>query len=351
MQSHENPDNAIMDPFVDANWVVARSILARLGFEPPPPEALDDMQLRGRLWELIYAMAARRFYLSCTDHLSDRELHRWLHKRWLPEAAADMPPEAEWNARISPVCDGDDMENTTTWLRYYADEDERRQFSPDEIPAHEDPKHDRDRFLPDAPLPRAAICDEDFTEECDDMPFGGADEEDDDPLGLNAVDEAIRADREESDTGAMAFDDDGEPIEEDWQQPLAVLRRQGVPLLPPDEHTDETIGAGLWELLHELACQGFYVLHTDHLTDRQLYAALWKDSLREPAMLPGRCLTAAWYHDFTGSGSEADELLHLRYYATDVEWAEARRDRPEMKLPAREQLVANRDWRLPKGPF
>ncbi len=93
------------------------------------------------------------------------------------------------------------------------------------------------------------------------------------------------------------------------------------------------------------------MLHTDHLTDRELYVALWKDSLREPAMLPGRSMTAAWYHDFIGSGNNADEELHLRYYANDEQRAKALRDNSRMTLPPKETPVAQRDWRLPKGPL
>jgi hypothetical protein len=93
------------------------------------------------------------------------------------------------------------------------------------------------------------------------------------------------------------------------------------------------------------------VLHTDHLTDRELYAALWKDSLREPAKLPGPSFTSAWYHDFTGSGNDADEELRLRYYATDEQRTNALRDNPGMTLPPKGTPAAQRDWRLPKGPL
>jgi hypothetical protein len=283
--------------------------------------------------------------------MSDRELHQWLHENWLTDSAADIPLEAEWNARVSPVTSGTEEEGTMIWLRYYADDEEREQFSEDEIPPHEDPAHDRDRFLPDAPLPLDDARDGEFLDDAEGMPFDDSDVDDEDPLGLNAVDAAIRADREQLECEEMIFDGDEEPVKEDWQRPLKVLQRQGVMLLPPDEHTDETVGAGLWELLHELACRGFFVLHTDHLTDRELYAALWKDSLREPAKLPGRCHTAAWYHDFIGGACDADEELRWRYYATDAQRAEMLRENPRMVLSPREKPVANRDWRLPKGPI
>ena len=73
----------LIDPFDDCEWLPTRELFRRLGFEPVPPAALDDFQLRGRLWEFIYAMAGRRFYLYHTDHLSDRALYAWLHDEWL----------------------------------------------------------------------------------------------------------------------------------------------------------------------------------------------------------------------------------------------------------------------------
>jgi hypothetical protein len=75
---------------------------------------------------------------------------------------------------------------------------------------------------------------------------------------------------------------------ENWTPPAQKLAEENVPLLPPAEITDETLTPILWELLHNLALRGFYVSHMDHLSDRELYLALWKYGLREPAHLPGR---------------------------------------------------------------
>lgn len=352
MTSSENPHDSSTDPLKNANWLVARSILAKEGYSPEPPESVDDLTLRGRLWELIYAMAARGFYLACTDHLSDRELHRWLHDHWLNEAAADLPPNSEWHARISPVSSSTEEEGTLIWLRYYADDAERGQFAPDEIPPHEDPRHDRDRFLPDAPLSCCGIfgCQDDG--EFAEADAGDALPCDDELLPFSGEQEDGACDFEQQEIFALSCSDEDDAMEEkNWQQPLKVLRREGVLLLPPDEHTDETISAGLWELLHELACRGFYVLHTDHLADRELYTALWKDSLREPAMLSDRNVVGGWFHDFLGNGSEESEELYLRFYASEHERAKSQLKHPERPVPAHEEPVAHRDWRLPRGPI
>ena len=114
-----------MDPFDECPHRTAREILRRLGYEPLPPSQIDDFQIRGRLWELLYALAARRFYLYDTNHLSDRELYTWLHDDWLNEQTCDIPPEAEWNCRVSPDGSGSD-EDSQIWLRYYADEEIRK---------------------------------------------------------------------------------------------------------------------------------------------------------------------------------------------------------------------------------
>lgn len=359
MMSSENPNQPLMDPFEDVEWHVARSILARHGFEPHSRETISEQETRGRLWELIYAMAARRFYLSCTDHLSDDELHHWLHKNWLDEATADLPPEAALDTRISPVCECGEEEGTLIWIRYYADEEERRllakKYAAEAIPPHEDPQHDRDRFLPGPPLQLDEMseleCEEDGDEEA--LPYTADGE---DLLGLKDVDAAIRASREEFEHDALDLNDEDEcgdeTVIEEWHRPMDLLHRQGVCLLPPDEHTDDTIGAGVWELLHELACLGFYVLHTDHLTDRDLYATLWRDILREPVMLPQYCdCEAAAYYDFISSGRKDAEQIRFRFYSTDEERAKACLEAPHLSLPPREKPVACRDWRLPKGPF
>ena len=82
------------DPAEDGPWCSPREILARHGYAPLPPAKLDARQLPGRLWELLYAAAGRRFFFCRTNHLSDEELYVLLWERWLDEPTADIPPEA-----------------------------------------------------------------------------------------------------------------------------------------------------------------------------------------------------------------------------------------------------------------
>jgi hypothetical protein len=321
----DSPEVDPLDAFDNAPWCPPREMLAKREFFPPAIDSLQEAELRGRLWELIYALGALRFFFHQTDHLTDRELYAWI-QGWLDEPNAEIPPEAEVNCHVSPS-EGDDDAETTTWLRYYADPRERDdwalQFPEFEMPPHEWPPYDRDRFLPCAYPPAAE---------------GDADEPaEDDPLGLVKIDREIRG--------------EVDLLPENWERPADLLQRAGFTAFPPAEITDELLPGLLWEILQELACRGFYVLHTDHLTDRELYSAIWRHALRDEAILPGRTPRAAWVHDFVGSGSEDDHQLWLRFYASDEQRQRDAERYPDQLLPPRETPTCRRDWRLPKSPF
>lgn len=341
-----------IDPVEDCPWRSPREILARYGYAPLPPSELDDRQLSGRLWELFYAAAARRFFFSHTNHLSERQLYTLLWEQWLDKPTPDIPLEAETNTRLSvDEFDALGMTAEEIWLRYYADEADQKFWQSTEpgfvFPPHQDPPYDRDRFLPEPPIPPDPGC---LPE--DDVP---TEAEEPDPLGLAEVDEEIAAAKADSIPG----DDYNSELEEqlsacepeNWTPPADKLSQENIPLMPPAEITDETLTPILWELLHNLALRGFYVLNTDHLSDREAYAELWHHGLREPAHLSGRNQGGAWFHDFLGGWGEHEMQLWLRYYATDEERAKHAADWPEDVIPLKEPPPFKRDWRLPKAPF
>ena len=356
------PDDApeFCDPVEDCPERSPREILARCGYAPLPPSELDDRQLPGRLWELLYAAAARRFFFCGTDHLSDRELYTLIWEQWLDEPTADIPPEAEINTTtIVSEYNARGMTHEEIWLRYYADEDAQRLLRSDDpyivFPPHEDPPYDRDGFLPEPPIPLEAHAG--WLPEDDPPEEGSGDEED--PLGLADVDREIaEATAEPADNDSLTDPPDAALEEqlraaepENWTPPAKQLADENIPLLPPEEITDETLTPILWELLHNLALRGFYVLHTDHLSDPELYAELWTRGLREPAHLPGRNPRGGWFHDFLGSWGEDEMQLWLRYYAGDEDRAKRAKECLKTPLPPKEKPPFNRDWRLPKGPF
>ena len=353
------------DPAEDCGCCTPREIFARFGYAPPSPSELNDRQLAGRLWELLYAAAARRFFFCFTNHLSDHDFYSLLHHQWLDEPTADIPPEAETNTTtfISEFNAGG-LTHEEIFLRYYADEGDHalwRSADPDEVfPPHEDPPFDRDRFLPTPPIPLEAHAG--WLPGDDESPEADSGDEPD-PLGLAEVDREIAAAKKEQTPDPL----DAPPVTtprspaleaqlraaepENWTPPAKQLAAENIPLLPPDEITDETLTPILWELLHNLALRGFHVLHTDHLSDRELYAEIWTHGLRDPAHLPGRNPRGGWYHDFLGSWGDDEMQLWLRHYATDEARAKHTKEYPKDKIPPKEKSASHRDWRLPKGPF
>ena len=349
----------LFDPAEDCPWRTPREIFARCGYTPLPPAELDGRQLPGRLWELLYAAAARRFFFWSTDHLSDREFYTLLWAQWLDEPTADIPLAAETNTTlIVAELNANGMTHEEIWLRYYAEEADRVALAPGEIiPPHENPPFDRDRFLPTPPVPLEAHAG--WLPGDGDPPEENSDDESD-PLGLTEVDREIAVARSESAPDLPPpFDPPNPALEaqlraaepENWTPPAQEFADKNIPLLPPAEITDETLTPILWELLHNLARRGFYVLHTDHVSDRELYAELWERGLRDPAHLPGRNPRGGWFHDLLGSCGEDDMQLWLRYYASDEERAQHAKEYPNDTIPPKEKPPCHRDWRLPKGPF
>lgn len=356
------PDDVpFFDPVEDGEECTPREIFARHGYAPLPPADLSELELPGRLWELLYAAAARRFFFHSTNHLSDRQLYTLLWEEWLNHPTVEIPLEAETNTNwIISEFNANGMTGDEIWLRYYADDDIRRALTleSDEIlPPHEDLPYDRDRHLPTAPIPLEAHS---GWLPSDDEPAEESESGEPDPLGLAEVDREIAAAKGSSfpdepppltspDSAFESQLDANEP--ENWRPPAEDFARKKIPLFPPAELTEETLTPILWELLHDLSLQGFYVQHSNHFTDRDLYAELWERGLRDPAYLPGRNPRGGWFHDFLGSWDEEQTQLWLRYYATDEERARHAREYPKDIIPPKEKPVCNRDWRLPKGPF
>ncbi|TWU04298.1 hypothetical protein [Stieleria varia] len=103
--------------------------------ELTPPESLSDDQLPVVLHQTIAKLFSKRIILRCTDHLSDRELYKIIFRDILTccEKKVEVPEKAlEW------LC----VEDTETWLRYYADAVERRRYQEEhdvELPPSETP--------------------------------------------------------------------------------------------------------------------------------------------------------------------------------------------------------------------
>lgn len=132
---------------------------------------------------------------------------------------------------------------------------------------------------------------------------------------------------------------------------LQLLKNAGLSVPAPDDLDDGELTAQLWEVIERMSSLGAYLLHTDHLSDRDLYTYLYSDALREEAMLFPEDPNYAYTIDLTGSGSEEDTQIYFRYYADEEYRKQWARDWPDDHMPPREEPPYTRDLRLPQSPL
>lgn len=130
-------------------------LIENSGLEVPVPDTLEDDALKIKLKEIVEKMASLGAYLLHTNHLSDRDLYKYLYEEALREETVLFPENPSYAYMIDLTGSGSEEDNQT-YLKYYADEQHRRQWAhdwPDDtMPEHEEPPFDRDRFLPQSPL-------------------------------------------------------------------------------------------------------------------------------------------------------------------------------------------------------
>lgn len=130
-------------------------LIENSGLEVPVPDTLEDDALKIKLKEIVEKMASLGAYLLHTNHLSDRDLYKYLYEEALREETVLFPENPSYAYMIDLTGSGSEEDNQT-YLKYYADEQYRRQWAhdwPDDtMPEHEEPPFDRDRFLPQSPL-------------------------------------------------------------------------------------------------------------------------------------------------------------------------------------------------------
>lgn len=197
------------------------------------------------------------------------------------------------------------------------------------------------------------------------------DENDDDPLDLEAVDLEISINQKREELKEIAGEDGvifGGPNEgdDDWDPHMEdaflshilafenaefttryeFLTKNGMVIPPPDELDDAYLPAKLWEIFNELGKHRHWFYNTDHLSDRELYGELWESGLIQGDVTflnDG----GNWNHDFIGSGSEEDIDLWLRFYADDREREDWLKQYPGDPMPPKEMPPYDRDRFLP----
>lgn len=130
--------------------------------------------------------------------------------------------------------------------------------------------------------------------------------------------------------------------------PFDLLVRGGMELPEPEALDDAQLGPKLWEVIRGMAMLRHFLYSTDHLSDRELYEALWRDILRQEVPDMPVDMDSAWHIDLLGSGSEEDSQLYLRYYADEDYRRDWAKDWPDDPMPPSEKPPFDRDRLLPK---
>ena len=131
---------------------------------------------------------------------------------------------------------------------------------------------------------------------------------------------------------------------------LRLLENSGLEVLPPESLDDDALKIKLKEMIDRMATLGAYVLHTNHLSDRDLYEYLYHEALREETVLFPENPSYAYMIDLTGSGSEDDNQTYLKYYADEQYRRQWAHDWPDDRMPEHEEPPFDRDRFLPQSP-
>jgi hypothetical protein len=132
---------------------------------------------------------------------------------------------------------------------------------------------------------------------------------------------------------------------------MTLIENSGLEMAAPDTLDKDAIKVKLKEVIESMASLGAYLLHTNHLSDRELYDYLFNDGLREEAVLFPENPSYAYMIDLTGSGSEEDNQIYLKYYADEDSRRQWAHDWPDDPVPDHEDPPFDRDRFLPQSPL
>ena len=150
--------------------------------------------------------------------------------------------------------------------------------------------------------------------------------------------------REDLDT--MRALDDWLEDDESGVIPADFLEARGVALPPAEELSDDELHDSLWSLIRDMADIGMFLQSTDHLSDRQLYEHLTKESLLVRTFLAPDNIMFGEHIDIIGGFSNDDIRIYLTYYANEEE-RESFREGFEGDFPKSLPRPNDRDRLLP----
>jgi hypothetical protein len=132
---------------------------------------------------------------------------------------------------------------------------------------------------------------------------------------------------------------------------ISLLANAGLEVQAPEQLDKDTLRIKLKDIIERMASLGAYLLHTNHLSDRELYEYLYGDALREEVVLFPENPSYAYMIDLTGSGGDEDNQTYLKYYADEEHRRQWAHDWPDDPLPDHEDPPFDRDRFLPQSPL
>jgi hypothetical protein len=132
---------------------------------------------------------------------------------------------------------------------------------------------------------------------------------------------------------------------------MSLLANAGLEVQAPEQLDKDTLRIKLKDIIERMASLGAYLLHTNHLSDRELYEYLYHDALREEVVLFPENPSYAYMIDLTGSGGDEDNHTYLKYYADEEHRRQWIHDWPDDPLPDHEDPPFDRDRFLPQSPL
>jgi hypothetical protein len=134
------------------------------------------------------------------------------------------------------------------------------------------------------------------------------------------------------------------------RRPLAErLLESGLALPPVQQLNGIELRHVLRTLILRLAEWRYYLMHTDHLRDREFYSVLRDEVLSrpEPELSPDLGCSVLYDLSLIDRGEPRGTTM-LRYYADDRLRREVARERPGARIPAHVDPPCDRDRRLPR---
>ena len=126
---------------------------------------------------------------------------------------------------------------------------------------------------------------------------------------------------------------------------MEALGESGLRLPAPDDLPEAELSGKLWEVIHGLLALRVSIDNTDHLSDRELYTLLYKETLHDELVLG---FDQAMHIDMTESGDYEEGLrTYLKYYAREEERRSYAESFPELNVPPHCDPPNRRDHLIP----